>query len=80
MNNRIDLKHTVSKREKDMGELTFTKKKQVREGHRAPASKLVTKIVETVQNASPESTNKDCTILRQSQVTLKEKIKVLEAT
>jgi hypothetical protein len=56
----------------------LTKKKLVRGGHRASASKLVAKIVEAIPKASPESPEKDLVWLRQSQITLREKIKMLK--
>ena len=53
----------------------LTTKKRVRGGHRASASKLVAKIVEAIPKASPE---KDLVWLRQSQITLRDKIKMLK--
>jgi hypothetical protein len=52
----------------------LVKKKRVRGGHRSSAKKLVAKIVERLQSASPD---KDILWLRQSQTNLKEKIKTI---
>ncbi|CAB4031738.1 E3 ubiquitin- ligase DZIP3 [Paramuricea clavata] len=56
----------------------LTKKKRVRGGHRASASKLVAKIMEAIPKASPESPEKDLVWLRQSQITLRDKINMLK--
>ena len=56
----------------------LTKKKRIRGGHRASASKLVAKIVEAIPKASPENPEKDLVWLRQSQITLRDKIKMLK--
>lgn len=56
----------------------LTKKKRVRGGHRASASKLVTKIMEAIPKTSPESPEKEFVWLRQSQITLRDKIKMLK--
>lgn len=56
----------------------LTKKKRVRGGHRASASKLVAKIIEAIPKTSPESPEKELVWLRQSQMTLRDKIKMLK--
>jgi hypothetical protein len=60
-----------------MGDLT--KKKRVRGGHRASASKLVAKKVEAIPKASPESPEKDLVWLRQARSpALRDKTKMLK--
>ena len=54
------------------------KKKRVRGAHRASASKLVTKIVETIPRLSEENQERDLIWLRRSQGTLREKVKRLK--
>ncbi|XP_028418713.1 uncharacterized protein LOC114544218 [Dendronephthya gigantea] len=56
----------------------LTRKRRVRGAHRASASKLVAKIVETIPRAIDEKAERDLTWLRQSQVTLREKVKRLK--
>ena len=53
----------------------LSRKKRVRGGHGASATKLVTKIVEAIANASTESPDKDVVWLRQSRATLRDKVK-----
>ena len=56
----------------------LTKKKRVRGGHRASASRLVAKIVDAIANATPESPEQDVLWLKQSEIALTDKIKVLK--
>ena len=56
----------------------LTKKKRVKGGHRASASRLVAKIVDTIANATAESPEQDVVWLKQSEITLRDKIKVLK--
>ena len=56
----------------------LTKKKRVRGGHRASASRLVAKIVDAIANATLESPEQDVVWLKQSEIALKDKIKVLK--
>ena len=56
----------------------LSRKKRVRGGHRASATKLVTKIVEAIANASTESSDKDVVWLRQSRATLRDKVKTMK--
>ena len=56
----------------------LSRKKRVRGGHRASATKLVTKTVEAIANVSTESTDKDVVWLRQSRVTLRDKVKTIK--
>ena len=56
----------------------LSRKKRVRGGHRASVTKLVTKTVEAIANVSTESTDKDVVWLRQSRVTLRDKVKTIK--
>ena len=56
----------------------LTKKRRIRGGQRSSAKKLVAKIVEAIPQLSKESPDKDIVWLKQSQRTLKEKIKILK--
>ena len=56
----------------------LSRKKRVRGGHRASATKLVTKIVEAIANPSTESPDKDVVWLRQSRATLRDNVKTIK--
>jgi hypothetical protein len=54
------------------------KKRRVRGGQRSSTKKLVAKIVEAIPKLSSESPEKDVVWLKQSQGTLKEKVRILK--
>ena len=56
----------------------LTKKRRLRGGQRSSSKKLVAKVVEAIPKISKESPQKDVVWLKQSQSTLKEKIKTLK--
>ena len=56
----------------------LSRKKRVRGGHRASATKLVRKTVEAIANVSTESPDKDVVWLRQSSATLRDKVKTIK--
>ena len=56
----------------------LSRKKRVRGGHRASATKLVTKTVEAIANVSTESPDKDVVWLRQSRIMLGDKVKTIK--
>ena len=56
----------------------LTKKRRLRGGQRSSTKKLVAKIVEAIPKISSESPEKDIVWLKQSQSTLKEKVKILK--
>ena len=56
----------------------LSRKKRVRGGHRASATKLVTKTVEAIASVSTESPDKDVVWLRQSRATLRDKVKTIK--
>ena len=56
----------------------LSRKKHVRGGYRASATKLVTKAVEAIANVSTEIPDKDVVWLRQRCVTLRDKVKTIK--
>ena len=56
----------------------LTKKRRLRGGQRSSTKKLVAKIVEAIPKISSECPEKDIVWLKQSQSTLKEKVKILK--